>query len=181
MDDQEVGEDGPVLFWHYPHEVLLDLHGVLTLGEAQPTRDAADVCVDDDALVRTEGVAEDHVGRLAADAGQGYELGHRAGDLSFMLFHEGAGHSPQGAGFVAVEAGRADVLLEDIRGGVSVVFSLAVLREEILRHPVDLHVGGLGREDRRYQELQGVRPVELGARVRVLRLQAGYYFRGGGG
>src|SRR5215217_2207045 len=44
MEDQEVGEDGPVLFWHYPHEVLLDLHGVLTLGEAQPTRDAG-TCV----------------------------------------------------------------------------------------------------------------------------------------
>src|SRR5215212_1894028 len=151
VEDQEVGEDGPLLFWHDLHEVLLDLHGVLTLREAQSVRDAADVGVDDDALVRAEGVAEDDIGRLAADAGQCYELGHSTGDLSPMLLHEGAGHAPQGAGLVAIEAGRADVLLERAGGGAGEVFGLVVLREEILRHPVDLHIGGLGGEDRRHQ------------------------------
>ncbi len=34
VEDQEVGEDCPVLFWYYPHEVLLYFHGILALGEA---------------------------------------------------------------------------------------------------------------------------------------------------
>src|SRR5829696_2318878 len=179
VEDQEVGEDGPVFFWYYLHEVLLDLHGILTLGEAEPARDTADVGVHNDALVRAESVAEDHVGRLAADAGQGYELGHRAGDLSRVLLYEGAGHAPQGAGLVAVEAGRADALFELVGGRISVVLSRTVLREQALGHPVDLHVCGLGGEDGRYQEFQGVGPVELGARVRVRGLQTGCYFWGG--
>ena len=107
--------------------------------------------VHDDALVRAESVAEDHVGRLAADAGQGYELGHRAGYLSPMLFYEDAGHATQGAGLVAVEAGRADVLFELVGGRISVVLGRTVLRKETLGHPVDLHVGGLGGEDGRDQ------------------------------
>ena len=84
----------------------------------------------------------------------------------------------QGAGLVAVEAGRADVLFELVGGSIGVVLGRTVLREEALGYPVHLHVGGLGGEHGRHQEFQGIRPVELGARVRVLGLQAGHYFWG---
>src|SRR5215211_488066 len=178
VKDQEVGEGGPVFFRHHFHEVLLYLYRIPTLREAEPVRDAADMGVDDDALVHAESVAEDHVGRLAADVGQGYEFSHSARDLSPVLLYEGVGHAPQGAGLVTVEAGRTDVLLEHVGGSIGVVLGLAVLREEALCYLVDLHVGGLGGEDRRHQELQGVRPVERGTGVGVLGLQVGRHFRG---
>ena len=156
VEDQEVGEDGPVFLRHYLHEILFDLHGISTLREAEPVRDAADVGVDDDAFVHAEGVAKNDVGRLAADSGQRHELPHGARNLSGVLLHEGAGHAPQGAGLVTVETRGTDVLLELLGGGVGVVFGLAVLREEALRHPVHLHIRGLGREHGRHQELEGV-------------------------
>src|SRR3712207_8164507 len=42
--------------------------------EPKPVRDAPHVGVHDDALVHAEGVAEDHVSRLAPDPGEGDEL-----------------------------------------------------------------------------------------------------------
>jgi hypothetical protein len=102
------------------------------------------VRVDDDALVDAEGVAEDHVGRLATDAWQRDELGHRAGNLAAVLLDEGLGHAPQGARLVAVEAGRPDVLLELAGVSLGVVRGGAVLVEEGLRDAVYPDVGGLG-------------------------------------
>src|SRR5215211_5604961 len=57
VQDQGVREDGPVFFWHDLHEVLLYLYGVLVPGEAEPAGDAADVGIDDDALVHAERLA----------------------------------------------------------------------------------------------------------------------------
>src|SRR4051812_35417237 len=88
VQDQEVREDGPVSLWHDLHEVLLYLHRVFVIRQAEPSRDAADVGIDDYALVHTEGVAQNDVGRLAADAGQRHELLHGAGHLSPVLIHE---------------------------------------------------------------------------------------------
>src|SRR5919112_5409069 len=112
VEDEEVREEGTLSFWHHREEVLLYLLRVLLRGEAEPARDAPDMGVDDDALIHAEGVAEDHVGCLAPDAGEGDEPGHGAGHLPGVLLDEGASHAPQGASLVAVEAARADVLLE---------------------------------------------------------------------
>src|SRR3712207_783534 len=93
VEDEEVGEDGAILFGNNPQEIPLYLPRVSLFGEAEPVRDAPDVGVHDDALVRAEGVAQDHVGRLASDPGEGNELGHGARDLTPMPLEEGAGHA----------------------------------------------------------------------------------------
>src|SRR3712207_5023602 len=183
VEDEQVREDGPIILRHHPHEVLLYLLGVPLLGETEPGRDAPDVGVHDDALVHPEGVAEAPFRRLAADAGEGDGLGHGAGNLPAVTLEEGASHALHGAGLVAVEAGGADVFfqLRWIRRGV--VLRRAVLLEEPSRDLVHPDVGGLGGEDRRHEQLEGVPPVELGPGVGVLPLEAGYDLgdRGGPG
>ena len=66
---------------------LLDLHRVGVHGQAEAPAEPADVRVDRDAG-DGEGVAEDHVGRLAADAGQLHQLLHRRGHLAAVLLDE---------------------------------------------------------------------------------------------
>ena len=90
----------------------LDLQRVVALGEAEPVRDAQDVRVDRDALVDVEGVAEDDVRGLAADAGQGDEPGHAARHLAAVALDEAPGEADDAARLGAEEAGGADDLLD---------------------------------------------------------------------
>ena len=76
VEDEEVGRPRPALAGDERHELRLDLQRVVALGEAEAVRHAEDVGVHGDALVDAEGVAEDHVRGLAADAGQGDERVH---------------------------------------------------------------------------------------------------------
>src|ERR671921_1755256 len=174
VEDEEVREEGTLSFWHHREEVLLYLLRVLLRGEAEPARDAPDMGVDDDALIHAEGVAEDHVGCLAPDAGEGDEPGHGAGDLSTVLVEQSARHPLQGARLVAVEAGRTYVRFELRRVRSCVVGGGAVLLEQLVGDHVYAHVGRLGGEHGRYQQLKGVLPVQLGPGVRVFVLQAAY-------
>jgi hypothetical protein len=71
VEDEEVGEERALPFRNQPEEVLLYLLRVVLFREAESARDTPDVSVHDDALVDAESVAQDHVGRLTADAGEG--------------------------------------------------------------------------------------------------------------
>src|SRR5689334_20906573 len=66
VEDEQVGEKGPVFLGDDGHQVLFDFDRVLLLGQAQSPGKAGDMGVDDDAYVDVKGVAEDDVGRLAA-------------------------------------------------------------------------------------------------------------------
>ena len=174
VKDEQVGEEGAIFLGDHLQQALLYLFRISLPGETEPVREAPDVGVHDDALVYAEGVAQDHVGRLAADAGEGDELAHGARDLPAVFLEEGAGHPLQGAGLVAVEAGRADVFLQLAGIRPRVVCGGAVLLKEALCDLVHPDVGGLGGEHRRHQKLQGIGPVQLGTGVRVLPLEARY-------
>ena len=78
VQDQPVAERGPLRLRDQLHQGELDLHRVVVLGQAEPAREPADVRVDRDAR-RVEGVAEDDVRGLAADAGQRDEIVERCG------------------------------------------------------------------------------------------------------
>ena len=68
---------------------------------------------------------------------------------------------------VAVEARRADVLLEDLEVGLGEVLRAAVLFEELRRHNVHPVISALGGEDRRHQELQRIVMDERALRVAI--------------
>ena len=117
--------------------------------------------VDDDAFVQAEGVAEDDVRGLPADARELHELGHRARHLAAVALDEGAAEALERLRLVAEEAGGLDERLELFASGICrVVRGGRAGREERRRHHVDAHVGALRREDRRDQELERVAVVE---------------------
>jgi hypothetical protein len=182
VEDEEVREEGPFSFGHYSQEVALYLFGVALARQTEPARDTPDVGVHDHALVDAEGVAEDHVGGLAAYAGEPDELGHGTRNLSSMVLNEYASHVPYGAGLVAEETCGSDLFLQAAEVGLCVVFRGAVLLEQPLRDLVDPDVGTLGGEDRRHQKLKRVLPFEIGPCVGVLLLETRYHlaYRGGG-
>ena len=182
VEDEEVREEGSLSFGHHSQEITLYLFGVVVFGEAEATRDAPDVGVNDHALVDAEGVAQHHVGGLAAHAGESDEIGHGAGNLSAVILDECASHALQGAGLVAEETYGPDLLLQLRQVGLRVVLRGVVLLEETFRDLVDSDVGALGGEDGRHQKLKRVLPLKLGPGFWICFLEARYYlaYRGGG-
>ena len=90
------------------HQVPLDLDGVDLAGQAEEPGEASDVGIDHHPFVDVEGVAEHHVGRLAADAGEGVECRHRSRDLAVVVRHQRLGHRDQVPRLVTEEAGGPD-------------------------------------------------------------------------
>src|SRR5207247_3805017 len=80
-------------------------------------------------------------------------------------------HAQQRLRFRAVEAGRMKLRLE-LRGrGARERARVGVAREERRRHQIHARVGRLRGQDRRDEQLERRRIVQLGVRVRMLRLE----------
>ena len=101
-------------------EQIVDLVGVIGLGEPEPLGHAEDMGVDGEGG-DSEGIAEHHVGRLPADPGQLHELVRGARDDPAVPLDEGSPHADQGARLGPEEAGRVDVALEHRGVGARVV------------------------------------------------------------
>lgn len=172
--DEEVRPEGPLVLRDDLGEVVLDLDGVGgVLGEAEAVGEARDVRVDGDALVDSEGVSEDDVGGLSADAGEGVEGFHGLGDLAAVVGDEGLGHGDDGLGLVAVEAGGLDVPLELGLGDLGVGCDVGVLLEEGFGDDVDADVGALCGEDGGDEELERAGEVQRALCVGVGGLEEG--------
>ena len=130
------------------------------------------MCVAGDALFAV-GVAEDAVGGFSSDAGQLDELVHGVGDFRFVFFDDGFGGGDYVFGFVFVEAGRADVLLELFRVGAGVVVDGFVFFEEVFCDDVYADIGALGRKYDSDEQLEGVFVFKRDPGVRVSFFQYG--------
>lgn len=167
VKDEKVREEGSLSFGHNLHKVSLYLFGIAVFSQAETTGYSSDVGIHDDAFVDLEGVSEYHVGGLAPHAGEGYELGHRARNLSPVLPDEYAGHALQGARLIAKETHGPYLLFQDIQVRRRIVIRGRVLLKELFCDLVDPNIRGLGGEYRRHQKLKGVLPIELGLRIRI--------------
>jgi hypothetical protein len=90
---------------------LFDDHGIVGPGDADPIGDSQHVAIDRQAW-HAEGVTEDDVGGLAADAWQGGEFLHRLWDLAGVVLDDLGGHTDERSGLGAEETGRLDLRLE---------------------------------------------------------------------
>jgi hypothetical protein len=181
VKDKKVREEGSLSFGHNLQKVALYLFGIAVFRQAETARYSSDVGVHDNALVYIEGVAEYYVGGLASHAGEGYELGHGAGNLCPVFLDEDAGHALYGAGLVAEETYGPYLLFQEIQVRLRIVMCGRALLEEPLRDPVDPNIRGLSGEYRRHQKLKRVLPIELGLRIRIRLLEARYHLAYGGG
>jgi hypothetical protein len=154
--DQEVRPERPVALRHDLYQVLLDLHRIGVIRQAQALREPRDVGVHDDADVLVEGVAQDDVRGLPPHSRQAGQLLHRLRDFPAVFLQKAVGHASQALGFVAVEACGLDGFLQFLlrRGRVSL--GGFVFLEETFRDNVDAVVRALRGEDGGDEEFQGV-------------------------
>jgi hypothetical protein len=179
--DQPVGEDRPLVDGEQLHQVLLDLDRVGVPGQSQPTGEPPDVGVDHHALVAGEEGAEHHVGGLAADPWQLDQLVDGARDLAVEVLQQVPGGALDRLGLVAEEARRAEEKLQLLAVGAGQVGGRRVAVEQLDGHPVDDHVGRLGRQDGRHQQLPRGAVGEGGGHVRVAGGEALAQLGGAGG
>src|SRR5260370_26271052 len=99
------------------HQVALDLHGIVLARELEQPTDAMHMRVHHDAFGLLEPDAQDHVRRLAADAGQLNQLRHCVGHLAAVALPQRLSHPENRLRLVPEEAGAVDFLLEHARVG----------------------------------------------------------------
>ncbi len=153
---------------HGRAQLLLDDLGIVGPGDADPVGDAKDMPIDGKPR-HAERVAEDDVGGLASDARQFDQRVHRARHLAAMGLDDLGRHTQERTRLGAEEPGRLNLRLELVGRRPGERAGVRVAAEERRRDLIDALVGALRRQDRRDQELVGVREMQLGVGVRVLR------------
>ena len=156
VPDEEMGEEGPVLFGDDFDQGLLDFDGIVLAGETQPAGETADMGVDHDALGKVEGIAEDYVGGFPAHAGKLVEMFHGLRDLSAVILDQAGGTTADGFGLGAEEAGRANEAFQFGRGDFGKVFGCSAALKKRRGDLVDPFIRALGGEDGGDEELEVV-------------------------
>ena len=160
-----------MLAWQRRAQLRLDLLGRRRLGDADPVGDPQHMPIDRQAG-HAQGVAEHDVRRLAADAGQRRQRVHVGRHLAAVRAEQGLRHAQEHLGLLPEEAGGDDLRLE-LRGrrrGEPLRIGIAL--EERRRDLVHARVRRLRREDRRDEQLERRREVELRRGVGMLAVQA---------
>ena len=163
---------------HRRHEVLLDLHRVLLAREPQAAAQPRHVGIDHDSRGKTEGGAEDDVGRLAPHAGKVDQLLELIRHPAFVLLDQYAAGGLDVFGLVAEEAGALHGLFQFGQRGGGEMGRIGVLAKQRRRDHVHPLVGALGREDRRHQQFQRRPEVQRALGLRVLAPQGADYLGG---
>ena len=113
MDDQQMRELRPCLRRHHGADVGLDDLGIGRVGEPDQGGQTAYVGVDRESGL-AERIAEHHVGRFSADAGELEQPLHRAGKLAVELFDDGFRRLQDVIGFRPVESAGEDGLFSSV-------------------------------------------------------------------
>jgi hypothetical protein len=116
-------------------------------------------------------MAEDDVCGLAADTGKLHQCFHGARDFPPMLFDDLRRHPDQRSGFGAEESRRLNVRFQLAGRRLCESGGVGISLEERRGDLIDAFVGALRRQDRRDEQLVGVREVKLRIRARVLPAQ----------
>ena len=119
----------------------------------------------------TEAIPQNDAGRLPPDAGQLDQLLHRLRNLAVVFFNQVPAAADDVFGFILIESGRPDLLLQNGLIGLSIVFRALVLLEQMRRDLVDTIIGALGRKDCGDQKLKGIGMMEFDLRIRKFTIQ----------
>ena len=120
-----------------------------------------------------EGHVQHHIRCFSAHAGQGLERFTRAGHFALVLPDQDLTGRHQMARLAAVQANGLDVTLQGGQTQVQDLLRRVGHGEQPARGLVHPHVGRLGGEQDRCQQLEHARILQLGVGLRVGRLQGG--------
>ena len=155
-----------------PHQVLFDLHRIACSRQSQTAGDPPDVRIDDDAGRQSIGGPQDHVGRLAPDAGQLDQCLQIARHLPVVLRDQLGTAGPDVLRLVAKESGALDRLFQTRQRQFRQVVRRRITAKQLRRHLVHSLVGALRRQNRRHEQLHGRFELQGALRVRILRATA---------
>ncbi len=127
MIDQEMREVKPVFLGDEPHQILLNLDRIGIGGPAQESREASNMRIYDKAFNDAEGVAQHHVGGLPGYARQRQQFLHRRRHFTAVLCNEALAGGADIPGFVAIEAGWSDILLQLFLADCGIIFYVTIL------------------------------------------------------
>src|SRR5262249_31964975 len=169
MKLQQVAEVYPLLLGDHARQIGFDLIGIGLACQTEPLRQARHVRIDPDRRL-SEGVTEQNVGGLAADAVQAGQRLDGLRHLAVETLDELLTAALHGPRFVAVETGWPHIRLQLFDGHAHKVGGRAVLLEERRRDLIDLLVGTLRRQNQRDEQFEGRGKIErqLGVRMRPL-------------
>ena len=108
VPDEPMAELAPIGLRHERHQILLQLHRVRAFGKTQSVGEPRDMRVHDHADVEAEGIAQNHVRRLAADAGERVQFFQRARHFAAEFCHQRGTAGLDVFCFVAKKAGGLD-------------------------------------------------------------------------
>ena len=168
VEDDAVREHRPLALGEERGDLRLDLLRVLLRGPLPAPHQPPEVGVHGEAR-HAEGVAEHHIGRLAARrraASPGPPGGPGTSPPKRSAQRRGQARAADLALARKKPVG-PDQLLQLLRVGGGHVLGRRVRGEERGRRLVDPQVGGLGGQDRGDQQLEGVLEVQLGVGVRI--------------
>ena len=111
MQQQALRDSRPLGFRHELLQVLFDQVWIVGSGQAESLRHALHVGIDDDTGL-AEGIPENDIRGLSADAGQGDQLIHRVRDLFAEALGHGFAAGDEMLRFVLKEAGGTNELFE---------------------------------------------------------------------
>ena len=167
MPDQPVTEIGPGGAGEEFHQILFHLHGIAVCRQSQPQGKSADMGIDDDPLVFSKCVAEHDIGRLAPHTMQGREFIHRLRNFAAVLRDDVCACRTNRLCLVAIEPGGLHRLFDFLLRGSREIARGFILFKQRRRDHVHPLVGALRGKNRRDEELQGIRKIELAMRIRV--------------
>src|SRR5712671_7087105 len=115
MPNDLMGEQNPFLARDHPHQVLLDILGIVILRELQPARNAMNVRVHDQTLRLAEPCSENYIRGLAGHSWESEQVTHVIGNSATEIIDDLARRPNHRLRFVPKEAGRANVWLKLLR------------------------------------------------------------------
>ena len=156
VPDQQMGKEGPFLLGNDFDQGLLHFHGIRLACEAHAARQTAHMGIDHDSFRQVEGVAENHVGGFASDAGEFVEMFHCFGHLSAVVSDQAGGTAADRFGLGSKKAGGADEPFQLTGRNFGKVSSGAAAGKKGRSDLVDPFVGALGRKDGGDKKLERV-------------------------
>ena len=137
--------------------------------QAKTVGDADAVGIHHGAAGDMEHIAEDQIGGLATDTGEGGKLFHGGRDLTVMLFQQDFGTRHNIPGFGMIEAAGMDILLHLGDVGGCKIFQGGIAGEESRGDLIDTLIRALGGETDGEEELVGFGIIEGAVGLRIFR------------
>lgn len=167
MKYQEVTGGDPVVGWQQLRKLDFDVVRIFGGRPAKALCQAGNVGIDDHRR-NLEGGAEDDVGGLAADAGEGGQIAQSGRNFALVALDQTLGTADEMAGLGMVKAGGADQRFDLGRICLTEGGGIRIAGKETGGDEVDTLVGTLGRKDGGNQEFKGgtMRQGTLGGRIK---------------